>query len=55
MLEGNRKILFFILVLLVASLKLDGLNLSNVLIGLVTFFGIANGVEHYSRSKDNYK
>jgi len=46
MIKGNRKLIFFTLVLGISSWKLTGVDLSNVVIALVTGFGIANGAEH---------
>ena len=46
---GYRKIIFFVGLLGVAAIKLDGGELSSVLITLATIFGGANAVEHYTK------
>ena len=48
-LKGNRKLLFFLMLLGVAAWKLTGSELSATLITLATAFGVANGVEHFSK------
>ena len=44
--KGNRKLLFFTMLLAVAAFKLTGSDLSSAIIALATGFGIANGAEH---------
>lgn len=55
MLEGKRKLIFFIAVLCVAGLKLSGTDLADVLSMAVLAFAGANGVEHYAKGKKNDK
>jgi len=45
--KGYRKLIFFASLLAVAVIKLEGAELSSVLVTLATAFGFANAVENY--------